>query len=76
MDTIQKSKWQVRGAAVLIFVLGFAAGALALGLRWYPRDHVEVAGAFTQSTFHESRTAAGAEVEMPRVISAKTSRGR
>jgi hypothetical protein len=25
---------------------------------------------------HHSRTAAGAEVEMPRVISAKTSRGR
>jgi Spy/CpxP family protein refolding chaperone len=30
MDTVSKSKWQVRGAAVLIFVLGFAAGALAL----------------------------------------------
>ena len=30
MDTVNKSKWQVRGAAVLIFVLGFAAGALAL----------------------------------------------
>ena len=30
MDAIQKSKWQVRGAALLIFVIGFAAGALAL----------------------------------------------
>jgi Spy/CpxP family protein refolding chaperone len=36
MDTIQKSKWQVRGAALLIFVLGFAAGVLALNVykRW------------------------------------------
>ena len=30
MDTTNKSKWQVRLAALLIFVLGFAAGALAL----------------------------------------------
>jgi Spy/CpxP family protein refolding chaperone len=30
MDATQKSKWQVRGAALLIFVIGFAAGALAL----------------------------------------------
>ena len=30
MDTNRKSKWQVRLAVVLIFVLGFAAGALAL----------------------------------------------
>lgn len=30
MDTTNKSKWQVRIAALLIFVLGFAAGALAL----------------------------------------------
>ena len=30
MDKIVKSSWQVRVAAVLIFVLGFAAGALAL----------------------------------------------
>ena len=29
MDTTNKSKWQVRLAALLIFVLGFAAGALA-----------------------------------------------
>lgn len=36
MDTIQKGKWQVRGAALLIFVIGFAAGALALNAynRW------------------------------------------
>ena len=36
MDTIRKSKWQVRGAAIMIFLLGFAAGALALNAykRW------------------------------------------
>ena len=36
MDTISKSKWQVRGAAIVIFFLGFAAGALALNAykRW------------------------------------------
>jgi len=36
MDNIQKSKWQVRIAALVIFVLGFAAGALALNAykRW------------------------------------------
>ena len=36
MDTTTKSKWQVRLAAILIFVLGFAAGALALNAykRW------------------------------------------
>src|SRR3954471_23402951 len=31
MDTVSRNKWQVRGVAVLIFVLGFAAGMLALG---------------------------------------------
>ena len=31
MDTVSRNKWQVRGAAVLIFVLGFLAGMLALG---------------------------------------------
>jgi hypothetical protein len=31
MDNASRNKWQVRGAAVLIFVLGFAAGMLALG---------------------------------------------
>jgi Spy/CpxP family protein refolding chaperone len=28
MDTTSKNRWQVRGAALLVFVLGFAAGAL------------------------------------------------
>jgi Spy/CpxP family protein refolding chaperone len=32
MDNTAKNKWQVRGAAVLIFVLGFAAGVLALNV--------------------------------------------
>jgi len=31
MDNVSRNKWQVRGVAVLIFVLGFAAGMLALG---------------------------------------------
>ena len=30
MDNIKKSKWQIRVAAIVIFLLGFAAGALAL----------------------------------------------
>jgi Spy/CpxP family protein refolding chaperone len=36
MDITNKSKWQVRGAVVVIFLLGFAAGALALNgyKRW------------------------------------------
>jgi Spy/CpxP family protein refolding chaperone len=36
MDVTNKRKWQVRLAAILIFVLGFAAGALALNSykRW------------------------------------------
>ena len=36
MDTTNKRKWQVRLAALLIFLLGFAAGALALNVykRW------------------------------------------
>ena len=36
MDRISKSKWQVRGAVVIIFLLGFTAGALALNAykRW------------------------------------------
>jgi Spy/CpxP family protein refolding chaperone len=32
MDYTAKNKWQVRGAALIIFVLGFAAGVLALNL--------------------------------------------
>lgn len=31
MDSASRNKWQIRGAAILIFVLGFAAGMLALG---------------------------------------------
>lgn len=36
MDIINKSKWQIRVAAIVIFLLGFAAGALALNgyKRW------------------------------------------
>ncbi len=36
MDSTNKSKWQVRTAAIVIFVLGFAAGSLALNVykRW------------------------------------------
>ena len=36
MEKTSKSKWQVSIAAILIFVLGFAAGALALNVyrRW------------------------------------------
>ena len=30
MDIVNKSKWQVRIAVIVIFLLGFAAGALAL----------------------------------------------
>ncbi len=29
MNSVTKSKWQLRAAAVLIFLLGVAAGALA-----------------------------------------------
>ena len=37
MDISNKSKWQVRVAAIVIFLLGFAAGALALNAykRWH-----------------------------------------
>jgi Spy/CpxP family protein refolding chaperone len=36
MDIASKRKWQVRAAAIVIFLLGFAAGALALNAykRW------------------------------------------
>ncbi len=36
MDITNKRKWQVRAAAIVIFLLGFAAGALALNAykRW------------------------------------------
>ena len=32
MDKASKNRWQVRGAAMIIFVLGFAAGILALNV--------------------------------------------
>lgn len=32
MDKVSKNRWQVRGAALIIFVLGFAAGILALNV--------------------------------------------
>jgi Spy/CpxP family protein refolding chaperone len=42
MDISNKSKWQVRGAALLIFVLGVAAGALALnGYQRWSRSRAE-----------------------------------
>ena len=42
MDTSNKSKWQVRLAALLIFVLGVAAGALALnGYQRWSRSRAE-----------------------------------
>ena len=47
MDTASKNRWQVRIAALIIFVLGFAAGILALNVyRGFarqrdPRDRFE-----------------------------------
>jgi Spy/CpxP family protein refolding chaperone len=48
MDNASKNRWQVRGAALIIFVLGFAAGILALNVyrgfaarRSPPRDRFE-----------------------------------
>ncbi|MEP6719551.1 MAG: hypothetical protein ABJB21_10425 [bacterium] len=42
MDISNKSKWQVRVAALLIFVLGVAAGALALnGYHRWSRSRAE-----------------------------------
>ena len=47
MNSFAKNRWQVRGAAALIFVLGFAAGILALNVyrgwvaRTSPRDRFE-----------------------------------
>jgi Spy/CpxP family protein refolding chaperone len=32
MNVVAKNRWQVRGAAAVIFVLGFAAGILALNV--------------------------------------------
>ncbi len=43
METTNKSKWTVRIAAIVIFLLGFAAGALALNVyRTWSRSRVEV----------------------------------
>ena len=43
MDAISKGKWQVRFAAIVIFLLGFTAGALALnGYRRWVRSGGEV----------------------------------
>jgi Spy/CpxP family protein refolding chaperone len=40
MDKLNNSRWQVRAAALLIFVLGFVAGALALNAyRVLSRSH-------------------------------------
>ena len=47
MNTFAKNRWQVRAAAAVIFVLGFAAGILALNVyrawaaRMSPRDRFE-----------------------------------
>src|SRR5688572_19189953 len=48
MNEVTKSRWQVRLAALVIFVLGFTAGILALNVyrRWTrdgggPRDRIE-----------------------------------
>ena len=49
MNTIQKSKWQVRVAALVIFVIGFAAGALALNV--YKRWERTSAGTSRQDRF-------------------------
>ena len=49
MDTTSKSKWQVRVAAIVIFLLGFAAGALALNV--YKRGGRGVGEAARQNRF-------------------------
>ncbi|MCU1265621.1 MAG: Heavy-metal resistance [Acidobacteria bacterium] len=42
MDRASKSKWQLRAAATIIFLLGFAAGALAFNAyRAWSRGHTE-----------------------------------
>ena len=51
MNTIQKSKWQVRVAALVIFVIGFAAGALALNV--YKRWERTSAGTSRQDRFEK-----------------------
>lgn len=49
MDISNKSKWQVRIAAIVIFLLGFAAGALALNA--YKRWHRSGGDASRQAQF-------------------------
>jgi Spy/CpxP family protein refolding chaperone len=45
MDKITKSKWQLRLAALVIFLLGFAGGALAFNAyRAWTRSHRETSG--------------------------------
>jgi Spy/CpxP family protein refolding chaperone len=45
MDKIAKSKWQLRAAAMIIFLLGFAGGALAFNAyRAWTRTHREASG--------------------------------
>jgi Spy/CpxP family protein refolding chaperone len=45
MDKIRKSKWQLRVAAMIIFLLGFAGGALAFNAyRAWTRNHREASG--------------------------------
>jgi len=45
MDNANKSKWRMRIAALVIFVLGFSAGALAFtAYRAWSRSHAEVRG--------------------------------
>lgn len=45
MDYASKSKWRVRIAALVIFVLGFSAGALAFNAyRAWSRNRAEVRG--------------------------------
>jgi Spy/CpxP family protein refolding chaperone len=53
MDNTAKNKWQVRGAAVLIFVLGFAAGVLALNVY---RGWVRGAGPGREDRFEQMST--------------------
>ena len=51
MDKITKSKWQLRVAAMIIFLLGFAGGALAFNAyRAWTRSHIETS---RQSEFDE-----------------------
>lgn len=39
MDTPSRNKWQARGFAVVIFILGFTAGILALNAYHWARAH-------------------------------------